>query len=78
MSYGTSEQFQSKKAMQDALNSEFKFVCNDTSFINNKGRLDPYALTEGASIGPVVGPDVYRNRKWYATITRKNGRLIVK
>lgn len=33
-------------------------------------------LPEGTSLS-VVGPDPYNNRRWYATIERRNGRIVV-
>jgi hypothetical protein len=78
MSYGTSQTFPSKKTMKEAVEAGLKFYLFDTSLIGNKGNIRIEDIAEGQSVGPIVGPDVFRNRKWYATIERRNGTLRVK
>lgn len=76
MSFGVNKLFKSKKAFKEAVEAGHRLWLTDTSiFADNSIRVQDIA--EGQKVGPVVGPDVYRDRRWYATVTRKNGVLKV-
>lgn len=76
MSFGV-RGFKTKTEFRVAVESGAKDVyLSDTSLFADNGKFVSQ-VEEGERIGPVVGPDVYHNRKWYATVTRKGGKLKV-
>lgn len=68
----------SKAALRRALAGEPENVWFDaTSGISpGAGNWRPEDITEDVILD-VVGPDPYTRRNWYATVTRKNGKLTV-
>ena len=64
----------SKKALKEALANGAHVEFDRTSAFES-GTLTVAGI--GADKIDVVGPDPYRNRKWYATVTVVNGKIKV-
>lgn len=74
----------SKKALREAVKDAPETVTFDQT------ALGPFRTTQGTYLTPaqiqdgetltVAGPDPYRNRKWYASVTRDldTGRIVVR
>lgn len=71
MSYGTATRFTSKKALREhvaKVGAENVGVFGTSMFGNERA----VSVAELAGSGEViVGPDVYNDRRWYATVKRK-------
>lgn len=59
--------YPTKKALKASIGQPLRYI--ETSMLGNEYKDD--------GMFTVVGPDPYTNRKWYATVTMKDG-LIVK
>jgi len=60
--------FPSKKALKDAVEAEQPVAFTDTSAFSNRGTVKAAELTPS---DVVVGPDPYRDRRWYANVKVK-------
>lgn len=79
MSWGTATRYASKKALKDAvaeLGADMVLV-TDTSMFDNKGTVSIAALVDTSAV--IVGPDVHRDRRWYANVKRnaKTGQIVI-
>jgi len=62
--FGTLNMYKTKKALQQDVAAGNPVMVYDTSlFPNNRGII---SITELQPMDVIVGPDPYRNRKWYA------------
>ena len=75
MSYGTTRKFTSKKALKDAVAAGEEVAVFDTSAFDNKGTVPVSSLAGTSAV--IVGPDVYSDRRWYANVKIKNGKIII-
>lgn len=72
-----------KKALREALATAPETVTFDqTSMFTPPGQPDVYSMT-GATIPTrvvlmVTGPDPYKDRRWYASVSMINGKVMVK
>lgn len=66
----------SKKAVKEAVASGFAVYAEATSLHGGEFEGLIYGLPEGEKV-VFVGPDPYRDRRFYGTITKKNGLLRV-
>lgn len=66
--------FTSKKALRDALAAGDPVYFTDTSLFANRGTLTLAQLTPG---DVVVGPDPYRDRRWYGAVAFQGRSLIL-
>lgn len=78
MSYGTTERFASKRALKEAVDTRGadNVTVADTSALDNKGTVTVASLAGTSAV--IVGPDVYRDRRWYANVkVKKDGSITV-
>lgn len=80
MSYGTHERFKSKKALAEAVKqcgAENVGIYGTSAFGNETAKtVADLAHVRGAVI---VGPDVERDRRWYANVAVKaDGTIVIK
>lgn len=76
MSHGTEGTFASKKAFAayvEANGAEKVFVLDTSMFITPDAKRVTVASLAGTP-AVIVGPDVYRDRKWYANVKVKKDR----
>jgi hypothetical protein len=66
----------SKKAVKEAIASGTAVYAEATSFYGGEFEGLIYSLPEGEKV-VFVGPDPHRDRRFYGTITKKNGLLRV-
>lgn len=78
MSYGTVRMFKSKKALADAVATEGaeNVMVFDTSGFGNGGTRSIADLAGTSAV--IVGPDVYRDRRWYANVKIVKSVIVVK
>lgn len=77
MSYGTWRTFKSKKALREAVEAGEDPGVFGTSVFGNEQAERCSELADTSAV--IVGPNVYNDRRWYATIARKrDGSLTVK
>jgi hypothetical protein len=79
MSYGTVQRFASKKALQRAVEEvgADKIMVKDTSFFNPLADV-PVPLSSLADTSDfIAGPDVNLDRKWYAQVKTKRGKITI-
>jgi len=76
MMQGIHPRFPSKKALRETVAAGEWVALEATSIFGDEygGPLDD--APDGTYT--VVGPDPYRNRKWYASITKRDGKITVK
>lgn len=76
MSYGTEGTFASKKKFGEyvaANGAENVFVINTSAFIKpSERRVAVASLADSSAV--IVGPDVERDRKWFANVKTKKNR----
>lgn len=78
MSFGTVDPFKTKKALREAVaqRGAENVRVEDTSMFDNKGVVSIASLV-GTS-ADIVGPDVYNNRAWYASVRRNvRGEIVI-
>lgn len=79
MSWGTTTRYASKKAFREAVAEAGAHVImvTDTSMFDNKGTVPVAALVDTSAV--IVGPDVHRDRRWYANVKRnaKTGQIVI-
>jgi hypothetical protein len=78
MSYGTTERFASKKALREAVAARGadNVTVTDTSIFDNKGTVTVASLAGTSAV--IVGPDVHRDRRWYANAkVKKDGSITI-
>lgn len=78
MSYGTTQRFESKKALRDAVTARGadNVTVDDTSLFDNQGRVTVASLAGTSAV--IVGPDVHRDRRWYANVKiKKDGTVVI-
>lgn len=79
MSFGASEGFKTKAALKAAVaeRGADAVMVFDTSGFGNRGTVPVSELRLGVDV--IVGPDVYRDRRWYANVGKKaDGTLYIK
>lgn len=79
MSHGTEGTFASKKKFAEyvqANGAEAVFVVDTSAFIAPAEKRVTVASLAGTS-AVIVGPDVYRDRRWYANVKRKKDGSVV-
>ena len=57
--------YSTKKALKESVGKELDYI--ETSMLGREYKPD--------GVLTVVGPDPYRNRKWYANVTMKDGLI---
>jgi hypothetical protein len=81
MSYGTSRTFKSKKALREAVEAEGAENVGvfGTSIFGNETASNVAELADQDASAVIVGPNVYSDRRWYASAVRgKDGKVKVK
>jgi len=73
---GIHPRFPSKKALREAVAAGSWVALEATSMFGNE--YDGALEDAPEDTYTVVGPDPYTNRKWYATITKRDGKITVK
>jgi hypothetical protein len=73
---GVFPRFKSKKLLREAVAAGSPVQLEATSMFGNEYDGDLEHAPDGAYY--VVGPDPYRDRKWYATVTVRGGKVSVK
>lgn len=82
MSYGTQARFASKKALKEAIaeqGADKIGIYGTSMFGNETARTIADLAQAGDTAAVIVGPDVERDRRWYANvITKKDGTVTIK
>lgn len=76
MMQGIHPRFPSKKALREAVAAGSWVSLEATSLFGNE--YDGALEDAPDNTYTVVGPDPYTNRKWYASITKRDGKITVK
>jgi hypothetical protein len=80
MSYGTQRVYKSKKALREdvAARGAHSVGVFGTSMFGDESCSTIEELADSGD-AIIVGPDVYSNRQWYATVSRKkDGTILIK
>lgn len=78
MSYGTTERFASKKALREAVAARGAAnvgVFGTSAFGNENATTVEQLINERGAV--IVGPDVERDRRWYANVKLVKGNKVV-
>ena len=77
--YVDGERPKTKKALREALNNHSYVDFDVTTIYRNRGGEIIEATPDGIGTDTisVVGPDPYASRRWYASVTVKNGRVVI-
>jgi hypothetical protein len=77
MSFGTEETFKSKKAFAAAVAERGADMVRvfDTSAFDNRGTVAVAELAGSSAV--IVGPCVYTDRRWYANVKVKSGKIVI-
>jgi len=76
MSQGVYEKFKSKKAFREAVANKKDATIQATSLFGDEYDGSIYDAPDSNFV--IVGPDVYNNRKWYASVTKKGDSITIK
>lgn len=78
MSFGTVGTYASKKALREAVAARGAdaVMVVDTSMFANQGTVSVASLAGTSAV--IVGPDVHRDRRWYANVEiKKDGSIVI-
>lgn len=70
------KRFPSKKALREWSAAGHDWIVEATSWHGNE--FDGSILRAPDGTYSIVGPDPYRDRRWYATVTKRDGKVTVK
>jgi DeoR/GlpR family transcriptional regulator of sugar metabolism len=78
MSFGTVTVYKSKSALKAAVaeHGAENVMVVDTSMHGNQGTVSVASLAGTSAV--IIGPDVYRDRRWYANVKiKKDGSIVI-
>lgn len=71
------ERIPTKKRLKEMAAEPGSLVFDPTSLFDKRGEIRGDSIPPGVTLS-VCGPDPYKHRRWYASVTAKDGKLVVR